>query len=318
MSVAYGSDPSVSIVIISFNTAKLLSKCIDSVINSFGHIFFELIIVDNASSDGSVEAVEALEDARISIIKNSENLGFAAANNQAFHTAQGKYVLLLNSDALVEGGSLETLITFMDDHPRAAAAGPKILNVDGTLQNKGFCFPSIAGAMLFLAGIEKLIGAKTLNRLFPRFYWDENQTTEVDFLHGCCMLIRRDAIEAIGVFTEDYFMYFEEQDWCYRARKLGCQIWYQPAATAIHYGAASPLDNRSEVFNRSMLIFYRRNIGTARGLLITALQIGAACISLVRATIAPRNEKDLDAIRSYLSQRMGLFRGLIGSGKAAS
>lgn len=308
----------LSIIIISFNTKELLMKCVAAVFQDVQSLSFEIIIVDNASADGSAGAVEALQDGRITVIKNSGNLGFARANNQAIRRARGKYLLLLNSDAFLQGGAAETLVRFLDEHPHAAAVGPKILNADGTLQNKGFCFPSIAGSLLVLSGLEKFVRPGTLNRLFPRLSWDEGQTLEVDFLHGCCMLVRREAAEATGGFTEDYFMYFEEQDWCYRARKLGYQVWYHPSASVLHYGSASPLNNRPDVFNRSMLFFYQRNIGTARGLVITALQIFAASISLARAAIAPRDEKDLDAVRGYLSQRVNLFRGLIGSGKPAS
>jgi len=307
----------LSIIIVSFNTRDLLLQSLAAVFETIQSLPFEIIVVDNASADGSAEAVEALLDDRITVIKNTENQGFARANNQAIKIARGRYLLLLNSDALLQAESVEPLARFLDDHPHAAAVGPKILNVDGTLQNKGFCFPSLSGALLVLSGLEKFVSPAALNRVFPRLCWDENQTLEVDFLHGCCMLIRREAIEATGGFAEDYFMYFEEQDWCYRVRKLGFQIWYHSAARVTHYGSASPLENRSDVFNRSMLIFYRKNIGIARGLVITALQIFTACISLFRAAVAPRDEKDLDAMLSYLSQRVGLFRGLLGSGKAA-
>lgn len=308
----------LSVIIVTFNTKELLIKSLAAVFENSQSLPSEILIVDNASVDGSVEAIAALKDDRITVIQNTENLGFAAANNQAIRTARGRYLLFLNSDAFIKKGAIDILIRFLGGHPHVAAVGPKILNADGSLQNKGFCFPSIAGSLLYLTGIEKLIGVQTLNRLFPQLYWDENQTLEVDFLHGCCMLIRRDALEVIGGFSEDYFMYFEEQDWCCRARKLGYQIWYHPAARVTHYGSASPMDNRSDVFNRSMLIFYQRNIGTARGLVITALQLFATFISLARATIAPRDEKDLEKMRSYLSQRVCLFRALIGSGKAVS
>ncbi len=318
MSSVYNAGSLLSLIIISFNTKELLLQCLAAAREEIQPLPAEIIVVDNASADGSAEAATALKDDRITVLANGVNIGFAAANNQAFRAARGRYLLLLNSDAFLQPGSLKALVAFMDEHPEAAAVGPKILNADGTLQNKGFCFPSVGGALLVLSGLEKCAGPDTLHRLFPRLCWDEDRTVEVDFLHGCCMLVRREAVEAIGGFSEDYFMYFEEQDWCYRARKSGCQIWYHPAARVIHHGAASPMDNRSAVFDRSMLIFYRRHIGTVRGLVIASLQIAAACVALVRATVAPRGRKDLDAVRSYLSQRVGLLRGLIGGGKPRS
>lgn len=310
--------PALSVIIISFNTKALLLKCVTDALESIQRLSAEIVLVDNASADGSPEAIEALRNDRITVIRNTENLGFARANNQAIRVARGNYLLLLNSDAFLQGGAVETLVRFMEEHPRAAAVGPKILNADGTLQNKGFCFPSVAGALLYLSGLERFVRQRTLYSLLPRLCWDEDQTLEVDFLHGCCMLIRKVELEALGGFAEDYFMYFEEQDWCFRARERGAQIWYCPEARVVHYGSASPMDNRSKVFDRSMLMFYQRNIGAIRGLAITSLQIAAACIALARATLAPRHEKDLGDVRRYLAQRIGLFRGLLGLDEAAS
>jgi len=309
-------DIALSVVVVSFNTGGILGNCLTSVVKTLEGVPFELIVVDNASTDGSAEMVER-EFPEVRLIKNSTNVGFAAANNQAIKNAHGTYLLILNSDALVREGCVEVLARFLDDHPLAAAAGPKILNIDGTLQNKGFCFPSIAGSLLFLSGAEKLIAAKTLNRLFPGFYWDENEVAEVDFLHGCCMLIRKDAIEATGGFSEDYFMYFEEQDWCWRARRKGYGVWYVPSAEVFHYGAASPLTNRSDVFSRSMLIFYRKNIGAIRGFAITLLQIFSTSLSLIRAFLAPRDEYDLGHVKTYLFQQVRLFKGILGLDRPA-
>ncbi|MBI5101809.1 MAG: glycosyltransferase family 2 protein [Nitrospirae bacterium] len=308
------SEARLSIIIVSFNTSVLLNQNIGALLRFGPKNNYEIIVVDNASTDGSAEMVEQGFPG-VTLIKNPLNLGFAAANNQAMKTAGGRYLLLLNSDAFIEEQSVETLIRFMEDHPRAAAAGPKILNTDGTLQNKGFCFPSIKGSLLFLFGIDRLLGPKLRARLFPGLYWDEDQTTKVDFLHGCCMIVRKDALNVTGGLPEDYFMYFEEQDWCYRAWRGGLEIWYVPSARVVHWGSASPMDNRPEVFGRSMLLFFRKNIGTLRGLTITALQVMSASISFFCDVLRRQDRAKREKTYNYLTQQLDLLADLFTRGR---
>ncbi|HET6514613.1 MAG TPA: glycosyltransferase family 2 protein [Thermodesulfovibrionales bacterium] len=299
----------MSIIIVSFNTKDLLRECIRSVRETTVCINYEIIVVDNASSDGSPEMIEQ-EFGWVKLLRNIRNLGFAKASNEGARLAKGNYLLFLNSDAVLKERTVADLVGFMEKHNNVAAAGPKILNFDETLQNKGFRFPSITASLLFLTGLDKLLSEKVLTRIFPRLYWSDDQAASIDSLHGCCFLVKKDIFDALGGFSEDYFMYFEEQDWCYRAKQRGFEIWYVPSAGVLHWGSASPFMNRTEVFNESLLLFYKKNIGIAKGLIVTFLQILSAFTAYMRYFILPGVAKK-EQIKVYLDQQIFLLRGLL-------
>ena len=246
------AEVDLSVVIPSYNTRELMEQALRTVDEASEGLQVQVIVVDNASRDGSPEMVEA-RFPHVELIRNDRNLGFGGANNIAFQRLRGRHVLLLNSDTIVRADTLRTLVEFMDVHPEAGAAGCKILNPDGSLQldcRRGFPTPS--------AAFYKLSG---LSRLFPRSrrfgrynltYLDPEATNEVDALSGSCMIVRRRVLEEVGGFDEDYFMYGEDLDWCYRMREAGWKIYYVPATQIIHFGGAS---GRTE----SMRIQFRKN-----------------------------------------------------------
>jgi GT2 family glycosyltransferase len=301
----------LSIVIVSYNTKELLKNCIKSIYETVKNPSYEIIIVDNASSDGSPELVER-EFNDIVLIKNKENLGFAKANNQAIELAKGKYLLLLNSDAILREGTVETLLDFIERHPDAAAVGPKVLGIEESLQNKGFLFPSVMFSLLVLSGINKFLDEKMKCRIFPKYYWNENDVREVDYLEGSCLLVKREGIDMVGLLPEVYFMYFEEAEWCYRAKKKGFKIWYVPVAQIIHLHASSSFESRKEYYDRSLLLFYKRNIGTVKGSVIAALMISASCIDFVICSLLEPDNMKLGKIRDQLKQQTRLLKGLFG------
>jgi hypothetical protein len=303
--------PLVSIVIVSFNTKDLLRKCVQSIYETTKGLNYEVIIVDNASRDGSPEAIEH-EFNHVRVIRNSENCGFAKANNQAIRLASGKYLLLLNSDTIMKEGTIERLVSFLEKDPRAAAVGPKVLNPDGTLQNKGFCFPSVTYSIIILFGINRFFSEKVKRTWFPKFYWSENDTREVDYLEGSCLLLRKEVIDRIGLLPEAFFMYFEEAEWCCLAKKHQYGIWYFPGAEIIHLCAASPLPDREEVFGKSLTLFYKRNIGRSRGVVIAILSLAASFIDLFVSVLFRSGESRLKNIRDEMRRRARLLRGVMG------
>jgi hypothetical protein len=303
----------LSIIIVSFNTRGLLKNCIASIYKTTDNLNYEIIVVDNASEDGSPEMVER-DFNQVLLLRNSENLGFARATNQAMQHAKGGYVLLLNSDTLLQDGTVETLITFIDTHPKAAAVGPKVLDEKGTLQNKGFFFPSMLFSLLIVLGMNKFLPEKAKQRLFPRFYWDENETREVDYLEGSCFLMRKEAIESIGLLPEDYFMYFEEEEWCYRAKKNHYEIWYVPTAEIIHYRASSPLDRKGDIFDESRILFYKRNIGVFKGVIITTLIMLATLIDMCCVRVKLSKGAKPDTLKQQLQQHRNLLKRLLNFG----
>jgi hypothetical protein len=249
----------VSIIVVAWNVRKLLQDCLESVYAQTKDTRFEVIYVDNASQDGSVEMVkDRFPDVRI--IENQENKGFIKANNQGIEIARGRYVLLLNSDTVVLDNAIAKTVQFADAHPEAAVVGCRVLNPDRTLQRNCFMYPSLLNAFL---------AATYLYKIFPRSrffgrermtWWDFDGVREVETVCGCYSLVRREAIDRVGVMDETYFVYGDDPDWCFRFRKHGWRIMFTPEPQIIHYGG----QNTSQMARRfrwqlegSKLIFMR-------------------------------------------------------------
>lgn len=228
----------VSIIIVNWNTKELLRDCLSSVNEHAGDIDCEIIVIDNASADGSAEMVKN-DFQQVILIENSDNRGFAAANNQGMAVAKGRYVLLLNSDTVVLDNAIAKTVSFADENPQAAVTGCRVLNPDRTLQRTCFMFPSVLNMLLSSTYLYKLFPK---NRFFGReqmTWWDRNDVRQVDVVTGCFMLVRREAIEQVGMMDEEFFMYGEETDWCYRFRKKGWKVMFAPVGRIIHFGGQS-------------------------------------------------------------------------------
>lgn len=228
----------VSIIVVNWNTKSLLQDCLTSVYKQSRGIDFEIIVVDNGSTDGSKEMIRN-DFPKVVLIENTKNRGFAAANNQGMAIAKGRYVLLLNSDTVVLDNCIADIISFADTHPRAGVIGCRVLNSDRTLQQTCFMFPSILNLLLSSSYLYKIFPK---SRFFGRelmTWWNANDVREVDIVKGCFMLVRREAIEKVGGLDESFFMYAEETDWCYRFRKCGWKVMFAPVGEIIHYGGQS-------------------------------------------------------------------------------
>jgi len=228
----------VSVIIVAYNTRQLVYNCLKSIYDQTRDITFEVIYVDNASKDGTVEMV-ASEFPRVRIIKNNENKGFIIANNHGIEISKGRYLLLLNSDTIVLDNAIAKTTWFADAHPEAAVVGCKVLNPDRTLQRTCFMYPS---------ALNMFLSATYLYKIFPRSrffgrelmtWWDLNDVREVETICGCFSLIRRKAIEQVGLMDKRYFFYGDDPDWCYRFKKHGWRVIFTPEAQIIHYGGQS-------------------------------------------------------------------------------
>ena len=228
----------VSIIIVNWNTKGLLRDCLSSVYEHSGDIDYEIIVIDNASTDGSADMVKN-DFQQVILIENSDNRGFAAANNQGIAVAKGRYVLLLNSDTVVLDNAIANTVRFADENPQAAVTGCKVLNPDRTLQRTCFMFPSVLNMLLSSTYLYKLFPK---SRFFGReqmTFWDRSDVRPVDVVTGCFMLVRREAIEQVGMMDEQFFMYGEETDWCYRFREKGWEVMFAPVGDIIHFGGQS-------------------------------------------------------------------------------
>lgn len=253
----------VSVIIVNWNTESLLRNCLRSVFDTTGGIPFEVIVIDNASSDGSVAMVERAFP-QVKLVKNSDNKGFATANNQGMALAGGRYVLLLNSDTVVLGDVIGATVHFADAHPDTAVVGCRVLNADRSLQPTCFMYPSLLNMLLSSSHLYK---ALRKSRFFGRermMWWDRMDTRDVDVVTGCYMLVRREAIDQVGFMDESFHMYGEETDWCYRFKQAGWRVMFAPKGEIVHFGGASSGQVREKMalqLKGSILLFLKKHRG---------------------------------------------------------
>jgi len=225
------ADAGAAAVVVTYNALPWLERCLESVRG------IDTIVVDNGSSDGTVAFVhQRFPD--VPVLEQA-NLGLAAGWNRGIAAASGRYVLILNADAWLVGDSLGRLVTFADEHPHAAVVAPRLLNQDGTLQRSVRGFPTLwrlATEYLFL---RKLAPRSQLLNGFYAGGFAHEEEREVECVMGACMLVRRAAIDEVGLADEDFFLFSEETDWCYRFREAGWQVWFFPGAECGHVGGAS-------------------------------------------------------------------------------
>ena len=255
-------DIKISIIIVNYNVRDFIIHALQSMQRALISISHEIFVVDNASVDGSGELIRR-HFPQVILIENEKNLGFAAANNVALKRARGEYILLINPDTIVQEDTFTSLLEFMENTPDAGAATCKIINPDGTFSVD--CRHSIPTPM---TAFWKLIG---FSRLFPRSktfgrynltFLDINKTYTVDAISGSFMLIRRQTFTQVGFLDEDFFMYCEDIDYCYRINKKGWKIYYVPESSIIHYKGESTKKKKLDYvinFNRSLYIFYKKH-----------------------------------------------------------
>jgi GT2 family glycosyltransferase len=255
------SSTTVSIVIVNWKTPQLLARCLDSM--SKDHEKFEIWVVDNNSGDESVEMLRT-RFPYVKVIANDDNLGFSKACNQAIPDSKGQYVLLLNPDTEIEPDAVTILAQFLDTHPECGAVGPKVLNSDGSLQLAcRRAFPSPAAAFYRITYLSRIFPN---NPTFSQYNFssaDPNEQLEVDALSGSCMMVRRQAIDQVGLLDEDIFMFGEDIDWCWRIKQAKWKVFYVPESVIYHvHGASSRLRPVGATINlhKGMEVFYKKHL----------------------------------------------------------
>ncbi len=249
--------------IVTYNSLNFLKECLRSILENLPGVAYEIIVVDNASGDGTAGFVSK-NYPEVTLILNSRNIGFAAANNRAIEKSSSKYILLINSDCRVYKKSLDNLVEFMEKNPDAGIAGPKIINSDGTIQLSCRRFPSI-----FNAAAHTILGDVFPNNPFSKKYKlagiSRDNPSRVDWVSGSCMIIRRKALEDTGILDEKYFMYVEDVDICYRMWQKNWAVYYCPQAGAMHHIGGSAGSGRARKIKssfrmqRSVFYFFWKN-----------------------------------------------------------
>ena len=273
----------LSIAIVSWNTRDVLDQCLRSVYETVKGIEFEVIVVDNASSDGSAEMIRDRYP-RATLIANEGNAGFAAANNQAYRACAGRHFMLLNPDTICREGALAGLVRFLDENPAAGAVGPLVTNDDGTIQYSWARFPTIWSESI--GYLNRRIGQSG----FLPITDDETRDRgpfRVDWIGGCCLMIRREAVEKIGLMDESLFMYSEETDWCMRLCRAGWEVWVDPGCEIVHLGGKSSDQAKPETaryLRMSKRQYFRKHHGVWPAAAVGAvLAVKAGLRQLLRA-----------------------------------
>ena len=251
----------LSIIIVSWNVKDDLLRCLSSLEENPLSVPFEQIVVDNNSSDGTLDAVEQ-KYPEVITIANRQNRGFAAANNQGIKASSGQYILLLNPDTIVHPGTLDILVRFLDNNPDVGVCGAKLLYADGSVQASVRRFPSFR-AVLYRHTVFRLL------RIFRADYrrwsmkdFDYDRQADVDQVMGAAMIIRRSVIDQLGYMDESFFMYYEEVDLCYRIKQAGWRIVFLPDAVITHLSGRSAKQIRLErrlMMLKSMMVFFRKH-----------------------------------------------------------
>jgi N-acetylglucosaminyl-diphospho-decaprenol L-rhamnosyltransferase len=254
---------SIDVVIINYNTCHHLQACLDSIDREAAN---KLVVVDNDSSDGSVEMVRS-KYPWVTLYPNSTNNGYGPAANQAIAGCTAPYVLLLNSDVRLKPGTLEALSRYLDQHPGTAIVGPRLVNSDGTLQASCYPFPVPLDTFLENSTFAIFFG-RLIRRYVPGIRglywrtWPHDSPRIVPWVKGAALAIRREAFNAVGGFDESFFMYFEDADLCRRMKKAGWEVHFAPVTTVVHIGGASTEQVRADMAAQllhSTDLFYQRH-----------------------------------------------------------
>ncbi|MCX6375738.1 MAG: glycosyltransferase family 2 protein [Armatimonadetes bacterium] len=285
--------PLLSIVVVNWNTRELLRACIRSIYATLDPISFEVIVVDNASDDGSAEMVSS-DFPEVLLVRNDENVGFAAANNIGLRRASGEFVMLLNPDTELCPGSVARMLDFIKSRPDVGMVGPKLVCADGALQINGQRFPTFLREVMCLT---------RLSRVFRRYHdsrlaWcreDFDINAEVDALAGACMLVRKTVADGVGLLDESFFLYYEDTDWCCRIKKAGWKIWYLGEAVIIHVCAQSAhrygIHNANKELHRAQYLYWRKHGKAWQAVTLRVLSYFLLAVQSAKRTVRTARER---------------------------
>ncbi len=299
--------PELSVIVVTYNSSRYVIECLSSIAQSARDVNFELVVVDNHSTEDTLALVHR-HFPDIHLISNSENCGFARANNQGLRRSQGEFLLLVNPDVVILGDAIPSMLRFLRKSENTAAVGCRLLNADCTTQRSTFSYPTISkelfhilggGRLLYLLGAGSSKGLSLLRRVSPRnfgTYWEHNKLAEVDGLTGACVMIKRKAIRECGEFDERFFMYNEERELFYRFKSDGWKVIFYPEARAIHYGGSKNVNSFDDVglflhWYTGIFLFFSKHYGPIKTwMLAFTLEIGAVMRILLSGLLSiPRS-----------------------------
>ena len=272
------SETRLSITIVTGGSKEMLRACLQSLLVENADTPAEIIIVDNATTNGCVEMLQT-EFPALTLLLNTRRDGFAANQNRALRASQGRYILLLNDDTIVRPGALQTLCDYLDCNPQTGAVGCRLENPDGSLQKSCYKFPTPARSWaenLFLVA-----AWPDHPRLGDYRKWPHDRARDVDFVIGAAMLVRREVLDTVGFLDEGFFVYAEETDWCRRMRQNGWRVAFTPDATVVHYGGQSSADFKDRQFvefTRNQMRYIIKHHGPLGGLVYRCAMLAGAVL----------------------------------------
>ncbi len=264
----------LSIIIVNYNTLELTKQTLNSIYRTQHPFDYEIFVVDNHSQDDSVQMIKR-DFPDVKLIVNDQNVGFSKANNIALKRAKGRFILLLNSDTVVQELCLEKSLEYLKAHPCVGALGCKVMLENGSLDHackRGF--PTPMASFYYMLRLDKLFPNSRRFGAYDLTYLSENEIHEVDSLTGAFMMLPKEVIEAVGLLDEDFFMYGEDIDWCYRIRQKGWKIIYYPHAVIIHFKGGSSKKKPIKIiyeFHRSMYLFFRKHYRKDSNFIVASL-----------------------------------------------
>lgn len=277
----------LSVIIVSWNSKEFLRQCLQSVYKTTRKVKVEVWVIDNGSSDGSQEMVRN-EFPNVKLVCSSSNLGFAKANNIGIKKSTARYLSLVNPDIKILNGCMDRLFAYMDKNPIVGIVGPRILNLDMSLQMSAYGFPNIWNSLCNALGLDKFFPKLKLFRGPYKKYWPYDKVLSVDVVSGCFWMVRREAFSQVGLLDEDFFMYREDFDLCKRFRKKGWDVVYFPEAQAIHYGGGSSSNAPVKCViegHKSFILYARKHHGELGKLYIILLIFIRQSLRIIQDTI---------------------------------
>jgi hypothetical protein len=244
----------------------------------------EVFVVDNASADSSADMVSK-DFPWVKLIANADNRGFAAGNNQVLRTCTGNMVLLLNPDTEVQPGAISTLMRFLEEHTAAGVVAPQLLNTDRSIQRSCRKFPTFSGMLFELLGFSRMFPNNPKFREYKMLDWNHDDERQVDQPEGACLLIRRKVLDEVGLLDEEFFMLFEEVDWCYRVKQTGWEIWFTPTAKVVHHYGQSIKQVKARMIlssHRGLYRFWQKHYRNGRWYLDAPAYAGLMSLAYVR------------------------------------
>jgi hypothetical protein len=248
--------PLLSIIIVTWNSEEFIEACLESIFETKGSIDLEVIVIDNASEDGTVKIIKEFE-LEVRLISNQKNLGYAKGNNQGIEIARGEYLLLLNPDVELQDNCLKLMLRFLQEHKGIDGLGPQLLNKDGSIQPSCREFPDFTILLWEVTGLSYLFPR---NRTFGRWrmgYFDFKSAREVEQPMGSCLLLRREVLRKVGTFNERFPIFFNDVDLCYRIKESGGKLYFYPEAKALHYKGGSTQKAKPKMILSSHSSFFR-------------------------------------------------------------